>query len=153
MPQTIGKTWLDAELQSSVVSGVYEGFGEEVETAKAQRRQFLVQQGLISGKEEISEDTLKALETLDLNAAGKSLSGRLGKDYVAAPDKGNISGTYRQAIIRPSGKYAVIEKSKEFTLVPWRETMDRNLGKSISGAVKGQTISWTLNKSRGQNIS
>jgi len=67
--------------------------------------------------------------------------------------KGHISGTYREAIMRPSGKYAVIEKSKEFTLVPWRETMDRNLGKSISGAVKGQTISWTLNKTRGQSIS
>jgi len=43
----------------------------------------------------------------------------------------------------------VIEKSKEFTLVPWRETMDRNLGKSVTGVIKGQTISWTLTKGRG----
>jgi len=153
LPQIIGNTWLDVELRSEKESGVYEGFGEEVETAKARRRQFLVQRGLMTEKDGVSEGTLKALESLDLNAAAKSLSSTLGKDYVAAPDKGQISGIYREAITRPSGKYAVIEKSKEFTLVPWRETMDRNLGKSISGAVKGQTISWTLNKSRGQSIS
>jgi type IV secretory pathway VirD2 relaxase len=153
LPQTIGKTWLDEELRTGAANGVYEGFGEEVETAKIQRQKFLMQKGLISEKEGVSDGTLKALETLDLEAAGKRLSGELGKDYVAAPDKGRISGKYREAIIRPSGKYAVIEKSQEFTLVPWRETMDRNLGKSISGSLKGQTISWTLNKIRGQSIT
>jgi len=153
LPETIGKTWLDEQLRTGTASDVYEGFGEEVENAKAQRRQFLMQRGLISGKETVSEGTLKALETLDLDAAAKSLSSAIGKDYVSAPDNGRISGTYREAIVRPSGKYAVIEKSKDFTLVPWRETMDRNLGKSISGAVKGQTISWTLNRTRGQSIS
>ena len=149
----IGKTWLDEVLQAGAAAGVYEGFGEDVETAKLKRRQFLIKQGLIRGNYSINEVTLKTLENLDLDAAGKGLSGRLGKNYVRAPDSGRISGTYREAIIRPSGKYAVIEKSKEFTLVPWRETMDRNLGKTISGTLKGQTISWTLAKGRGQNIS
>ena len=81
------------------------------------------------------------------------MSDELAKPYKPAPQSGRMSGLYRQAIQRPSGKYAVIEKSKEFTLVPWRETMDRNLGKSISGVMKGQTISWTLTKARGQSIS
>jgi len=134
-------------------SGVYEGFGEDVEAAKIQRRQFLMERGLLAEKGAVTEGTLKALEKLDLDAAAKRLSSTLGKAYMQAPEQGQISGTYREAIIRPSGKYAVIEKSKEFTLVPWRETMDRNLGKSISGSMKGQTISWTLNKARGQSIS
>jgi len=153
LPHVIGKTWLDEQLRTGMASGVYEGFGEEVETAKIQRRQFLIQQGLIVGKDPVTEGTLKALEKLDLDAAAIGLSSRLGKAYVQAPEAGRISGIYREAIIRPSGKYAVVQKSKEFTLVPWRETMDRNLGKSISGSLKGQTISWTLNKSRGQSIS
>jgi len=83
----------------------------------------------------------------------KALSGQLGKPYKAASGSGRISGIYREAMQRPSGKYAVIGKSKEFMLVPWRETMDRNLGKSISGVMKGQTISWTLTKARGQSIT
>ena len=101
----------------------------------------------------MTDGTLKALETLDLDAAAKSLSSAIGKPYTQAPQQGQISGTYREAIVRPSGKYAVIEKSKDFTLVPWRDTMDRNLGKSISGTLKNQTISWTLTKARGQSIS
>lgn len=153
LPKTIGKTWLDEQLRSDGHSGTYEGFGEDVEAAKVQRRQFLMQQGLLTGKENVTEGTMKALETLDLDGAAKGLSESLGKPYTQAPESGRISGTYREAIVRPSGKYAVIEKSKDFTLVPWREAMDRNLGKSISGAVKGQTISWTLNKTRGQSIS
>lgn len=150
---TIGKTWLDEDLKNDGQNGRYEGFGEEVEAAKAQRRQFLIQRGLLADKEAVSETTLKALETLDLDAASKRLSSALGKPYVQAPERGQISGTFREAIVRPSGKYAVIEKSKEFTLVPWRETMDRNLGKTLSGNIKGQTISWTLTKARGQSIS
>jgi len=153
LPQTIGKTWLDEELKARGSSGTYEGFGEDVEAAKMQRRQFLIKRGLITGKESVSEGALKALENLDLEAAAKPLSKTIGKVYVPAPEQGRITGTYREAIVRPSGKYAIIEKSKEFTLVPWRKTMDRNLGKSISGAVTGQTISWTLTKGRGQSIS
>ena len=150
---TIGKTWLDEDLKNDGQNGRYEGFGEDVETAKEQRRQFLIQRGILADKEVVSESTLKALETLDLNGAGKRLSSTLGKPYVQALEQGKISGTYREMIVRPSGKYAVIEKSKEFTLVPWRETMDRNLGKSIVGNIKGQTISWTLTKARGHSIS
>jgi len=86
---------------------------------------------------------------MDLGAAGKLLAKKIGKSYVANAGSGRIAGIYREAVQRPSGKYAVIEKSKEFTLVPWRKTMDRNLGKSISGVMKGQTISWTLTKGRG----
>lgn len=153
LPKAIGKTWLDEELKSERQPRTYGGFGEEVEAAKVQRRQFLIQQGLLADKQPVTDGTLKALETLDLDAAAKSLTSELGKPYVPAPQHRRISGTYREAIVRPSGKYAVIEKSKDFTLVPWRETMDRNLGKSISGTLKNQTISWTLTKARGQSIS
>jgi len=153
LPQTIGKTWLDEELRGSTVSGVYEGFGEGVEKAKIERRQFLIKRGLLSKGEVITDETLKTLEALDLDSAGKAISERIGKAYNKAPENGRISGLYREAILRPSGKFAILEQSKEFTLVPWRKTMDRNLGKSISGSIKGQTISWSLSKSRGQTIS
>jgi len=153
LTRAIGKTWLDECLLDNSSSSDSEGFGGEVETAKLQRRKFLIEQGILSGQNNITTENLNALEALDLDAAGKSLSARLDKPYIRAPGSGELSGLYREAITRPSGKYAVIEKSKEFTLVPWRETMDRNLGKSISGIVRGQTISWTLTKTRGQSIS
>ena len=149
----LGRTWLDTELMSDKSESHTSGFGQEVEALKAQRQKFLLSQKLIQRSSGVTQGTLDALGKLDLDAAGKALSDEFGKPYKAAPQSGRISGVYRQAIQRPSGRYAVIEKSKEFTLVPWRETMDRNLGKSISGVMKGQTISWTLTKARGQSIS
>ena len=149
----MGKTWIDTELIKGGSESDALGFGQEVETLKAQRQKFLLSQKLIQRSSGVTQSTLDTLEKIDLDAAGKTLSEQFGKPYKAAPESGRISGIYREAIQRPSGKYTVIEKSKEFTLVPWRDTMDRNLGKSISGVVKGQTISWTLTKARGQSIS
>lgn len=153
LPQAIGKTWLDTELMSAESNTAFSGFGQETEDAKMKRQQYLRSQNVISKDGRVTQETLAKLETMDLERAGNSLSSQIGKSYKRAPETGRIAGTYVQAINRPSGKYAVIEKSKEFTLVPWRATMDRNLGKSISGLVKGQAISWTLTKGIGRNIS
>ena len=149
LTETIGRTWLDEALSSGVTNGHPSGFGEEVKAAKAQRQKFLLSKGLIGKEQRVTAQTLKALEQLDLKDAGQGLSHEYEKPYKSAATSGKVSGVYRKAIERPSGKYAVIEKSKEFTLVPWRETMDRNLGKSVTGVIKGQTISWTLTKGRG----
>jgi hypothetical protein len=149
LTDTKGQTWLDEALRSGFAEENPSGFGEEVNVAKAQRQRFLLSQGLIGKEQRVTAQTLKALEQLDLKDAGQSLSLEYDKPYKPAATSGKVSGIYRKAIERPSGKYAVIEKSKEFTLVPWRETMDRNLGKSVTGIIKGQTISWTLTKGRG----
>lgn len=153
LSKTMGRTWLDTEIVSGTSDTHGAGFGKEVEHLKTQRLDYLKAQDVIREPSDMSQAVLNKLERIDLEDAGKALSGRLGKPYQAASGSGRISGIYREAIQRPSGKYAMIEKSKEFTLVPWRSTMDRNLGKSISGLMKGQTISWTLTKARGQTIS
>jgi len=149
LPETIGRTWLDEELKSVANAANQAGFGDDVEAAKTQRQQFLLSQGLISDGGQVTDETLKTLERLDLAKAGESLSREYDKPYTPVPSKGKLSGVYRKSIYRPSGKYAVIEKSKEFTLVPWREAMDRNLGKSVTGILKGQSISWSITKGRG----
>lgn len=146
--KVIGRTWLDEELVSGNSALSREGFGFDVEKAKIDRLAFLKSRQLLSKSGVVTKDTLSQLETLDLKAAGEALSKEIDKPYVDAPRKGSLSGTFRKTIDRPSGKYAVIEKSREFTLVPWRETMDRNLGRSIQGTLDGRTISWTLIKGR-----
>ena len=153
LPKTLGKTWLDEELRHQTRSGRYEGFGEQVDTAKVKRRAFLVEQGFLSDKDRVSEATLKALETRDLKAAAKSLSGSLGKPYSPAPDKADITGTYRDVVIRPSGKYAVIEKSKDFTLLPWRNVLDNRRGQQGSARLSAGQVSWAFGRKRGLGIS
>jgi hypothetical protein len=52
-----------------------------------------------------------------------------------------------------SGRFAVIEKAREFTLVPWRPVLERHLGKQASGIARGDSISWTLGRQRGPSIT
>ena len=144
----IGRTWLDEDLAAQSCVNSREGFGNDVENAKKQRLAFLNTHQLLDKSGAVTEGALAKLELMDLKPAGKLLIEELGKPYVDAPTTGHIFGAFRKTIQRPSGKYAVIEKSKEFTLVPWRKTMDRNLGRTIRGTIGGQTISWTFSKGR-----
>lgn len=150
MKSAIGATWLDEQLMDDSGARRTAGFGAEVETAKVARRQFLVQQGFLSDvSAEITQTTLDELANKDLSEAGRSLHERYGKSYSIAPTSGQLRGTYRGAIERPSGKFAIIERSKDFTLVPWREVLERAHGKSVSGLIRGKSISWRFGKDLG----
>ena len=109
-----------------------------------------MQQGVLGDvSAEITQTTLDDLTNKDLSEAGRSLHQRYGKSYSLAPTSGQLRGTYRGAIQRPSGKFAIIERSKDFTLVPWREVLERAHGKSVSGFIRGNSISWRIGNSLG----
>ncbi len=68
-------------------------------------------------------------------------------------DGERFEGTYRQPISLASGKFAVFENSKEFTLVPWRPSFEDIRGKEVIGKVNGSTIAWELaGRNRGLGI-
>lgn len=146
----IGATWLDEHLSDHADTSQTRGFGSEIEEARAAQRAFLHRQGkLKEAGQKIDDKVLATLERRDLEDNAKALTQKLGKPFTQAPQSGRISGQYVERIDRPSGRYAVIERAKDFSLVPWREVMDRNLGKRISGMIRGRQISWTLTRGRG----
>ncbi|MGF7204224.1 hypothetical protein GGQ82_003305 [Sphingobium olei] len=50
-------------------------------------------------------------------------------------------------------RYALIEHSREFSLVPWRPVLERAVGKSVSGIMRSEGISWTMGgRARGLGI-
>ena len=63
-----------------------------------------------------------------------------------------FSGIYTGTTNLVSGKYAVIENSYEFTLVPWRPVMDERLGRQISGVVRDSGVSWDFGRKLGLGI-
>ena len=145
---TMGRTWLDEEIVVDT-EPVNDGFGNEVQAAKKARTQYLVQQGILENENTLlGEEHLEELERRDLASAAKKLSTTLGKAHLGMEGAIRIEGTYREVITRPSGKYAIIERAKDFSLVPWRDVLERNRGKAVSGIMRGNTISWTLNKGR-----
>lgn len=53
-----------------------------------------------------------------------------------------------------SGRFALIEKSREFTLLPWRQVLEKQIGKQASGIMRESGISWTFGRGRaGPEIS
>jgi hypothetical protein len=42
-----------------------------------------------------------------------------------------------------SGSFAMVERSRDFTLVPWRDVLERNIGKAASGIMRTDCASRT----------
>jgi len=150
------RTWLDQELVADSPTPAHDGgFGQAAQKALRQRRAWLIAEGLAreeAGRTLYRRDLLTHLQAQEIAETGAAYAGAIGKRYVPAAS-GAIEGVYREPVQLISGKFAVIEKAREFTLVPWRPVLDRELGKSVRGTIGGDTISWTLGRSRGQSIS
>ncbi|AZO34108.1 MULTISPECIES: relaxase/mobilization nuclease RlxS [unclassified Mesorhizobium] len=147
-----GATWLDRELVSDMPGSLHNsGFGRDVREAQARRRQWLIAQDLAREEQDrivYRANMLSILRQRELNRVAGQLSDELGLSYSEAKPGVRIAGRLREKLELASGKYAVIEKSREFTLVPWRPVLDRHLGKEVSGIVRGEGISWTLGRQR-----
>lgn len=152
MQTVIGATWLDQHLRDFDDMADARGFGAELEAARKARLRFLAERGFIAGDHRrLSRETIDELRKADLDAAGRTLSETICKPYSRAPSRGRIDGVYREAIDRPSGRFAVVERAKNFTLVPWRDVLERNRGKAVSGLIGRDGINWRL--SRGPTIT
>ena len=79
-------------------------------------------------------------------AASKSLTFR------AAADGETVSGKFTDTTQLSSGKFAIVEKSHEFTLVPWRPVIERQLGREVMGVVRAGSVSWQLGRQRGLGL-
>jgi type IV secretory pathway VirD2 relaxase len=150
---TDGATWLDRDLVAEVPTGTRDaGFGREVREALSRRRQWLVEQELARDEPDriaYRRDLLVVLRRRELARVATQLSGELGLAYVEPQPGERVEGVYRRRLDLASGRFALIEKSREFTLVPWRSVLERNLGKPVEGIVRGDAISWALGRQRG----
>jgi len=153
-----GATWLDRELVAETPEPVRdEGFGRDVRAARALRRQWLIGQELAREDQDRTvyrANLLGILRRRELARVAGQLSGDLGLSYVETKSGENVEGVYRRHVNLASGRFAVIEKAREFTLVPWRPVLERHLGKQVSGIVRGDSISWSIGRQRsGPSVS
>jgi hypothetical protein len=153
-----GAIWLDRELVRVEPTPMRDGgFGGEVREAMARRQQWLIEQDLARQEQDqviYRANLLGLLRRRELTRAAGQLSDELGLPYAEARPGERIEGVYRRHIDLASGRFAVIEKSREFTLVPWRPILERNLGKGVSGIARDDDISWSLGRQKsGPSIS
>ena len=153
-----GATWLDRQLVAKrLPQASPRGFGGEVHRALAGRQEELVRQGHAdrtpSGDWRAKPDLLATLERQELSRAGAELA--LEKDVpfklseAGETVKGKLTGSLRLA----SGKFAVLEGSFEFSLVPWRPALERYQGQNIAATMEpGGGVAWQLGRNRGLGI-
>ena len=158
LPRAEAATWLDREFVADAPEPVRDaGFGSEVRAVQAVRRQWLIAEGLAEARGDGTLYRAGMVETLRrrelLRVAGQ-LSDELGLPFVETKSGERIEGTLRRAVDMASGRHALIERSREFTLVPWRPVLERHVGKNVSGVLRGDGINWTLGRARsGPTIS
>ena len=61
----------------------------------------------------------------------------------------SLTGRYKRMLTLNSGRYALIERSHDFALVPWRPVLERARGQMVTGSVGGEGISWSIGIKRG----
>ncbi|PWB83743.1 MAG: conjugal transfer protein TraI [Methylocystaceae bacterium] len=153
-----GATWLDRELLADRPERLRDsGFGRDVREAMNRRRQWLIAENLAheqQGRVAYRADMLAVLRRRELIRVAGQLSEQLGLAYVEARPGEQIEGALRRSVELASGKFAVVEKSREFTLVPWRPVLERHIGQQISGVMREEGVSWSIGRQRsGPGVS
>ncbi|WP_077147538.1 relaxase/mobilization nuclease RlxS [Sphingopyxis sp. KK2] len=146
-------TWLDREANSDDRVPLRDhGFGSEVRAAIAIRQRWLIDAELA---DEIGEavvyrkGALAQLQRRELLRLAQRLSTELGKRFEEVAIGERITGRLVRRIDGAGASYAVIEKAKQFTLVPWKPVFERSLGKDVAGQLREGGVSWTFGRSRG----
>ncbi|WP_371824613.1 relaxase/mobilization nuclease domain-containing protein [Martelella soudanensis] len=152
-----GATWLDRRLVSPETSDLAPaGFGQQVREAMDQRREHHVEQGDATrsrdGRLFYRRNLLATLRERELAGVGAEIAADKGLPFRAAADGESVSGKFTGTVQLSSGKFAVVEKAHEFTLVPWRPVIDRQLDREVMGIVKGGSVSWQLGRQRGLGL-
>ena len=148
-----GATWLDRQLTREVNPECADhGFGRDVRQALVRRQQWLIEQGLMQRDGDdvrFRKNILAVLRQRELRQVGSQLEAEIGKTYVDPIAGVRVDGVYRRAVDLASGRFALIEKSREFTLVPWRPALERHIGRAVSGMPHGDEFDWTIGRGRG----
>ena len=146
-------TWLDRELHSGASLHVRDvGFGKELRTAMAVRRQWLVEQDLAKAAADgfrLKRGALAVLQAREVSAVGARIATELRKSYEPVGEGDHIEGRLVRRTHLLSGQFAVVERSHDFTLVPWRPALERQLGNHVTGVMRSDGVNWRFG--RGQS--
>lgn len=64
----------------------------------------------------------------------------------------NVSGNFTGTVQLSSGKFIMVEKCHEFTLVRWRLVIPRQLCREVLDVGQGGSVSWQLGRKRGLGL-
>jgi hypothetical protein len=122
-----------------------------------------------------ARDLLDTLTRRELADTATQISRQTGLAHRPVEEGDDVSGIYRRRVDLASGRWKakgedILRKinaarqalaarqpqsnaiSETAQLVPWRPIVDRQLGREVSGVLRGGGISWNLGRERGPGI-
>lgn len=151
-----GATWLDRRNLGQGGHDLGGGFGAEVREAMEARAQHLADEGLARRQGQritFARNLLDTLKAREVDAAGQRLAADMGIPYTPSQSGEYVMGTVRQRLTLASGRFAMIDNGLGFALVPWSHSLDNQLGKHISGVMRGDGgVDWSFGRGRGLGL-
>ena len=152
-----GATWLDRQnIAREPVALSDGGFGAEVQQAMRARADHLVEQGLgerHGQRVTFSRSLIETLRRRELDALGDKLAAETGRPFNRAGSGEYVAGSYRQRFTLASGRFAMIDDGLGFQLVPWTPSLEKQLGRHVSGIARDDGgIDWSFGRKRGLGL-
>ncbi|CAG0990623.1 hypothetical protein RHIZO_02232 [Rhizobiaceae bacterium] len=152
-----GATWLDRQaIAREPVALGGGGFGAEVREAMNARAKHLIEQGLAErqGRSVIfARNLIDTLRRREVEALGEKLAVETGRPFSRSATGEYVAGTYRQRFALASGRFAMIDDGLGFQLVPWSPSLEKQLGRHVSGVARGDGgIDWGFGRKRGLGL-
>ncbi|RWK43760.1 VirD2 family relaxase/mobilization nuclease [Mesorhizobium sp.] len=152
-----GATWLDRQAVAREPIALSEGgFGSEVRQAMEQRTEHLISEGLADRQGRRVVFARRLLDTLrdrDVDALGEKLAGETGLPFNRVGGGEFVAGTYRQRFALATGRFAMIDDGLGFQLVPWSPSLEKQLGRHVSGVARDSGgVDWDFGRKRGLGL-
>ncbi len=140
-------TWLDAGADAAFRGA--RGFGRDVEDALARRRAWLIENGWVKPGEGLDAGTKARLQAAEWRSETAAISNALGKPFTPSEPGTRIEGRFMKGVDMALGRFAVIERARDFTLAPWREVLESRRGQAVMGLMREAGVNWRFGKTRG----
>ncbi len=152
-----GATWLDRQNIAREPASLSEGgFGAAVRDAMDRRADHLVGQGFGERHGQhvtFNRGLIGTLRRRELEAVGERLAADTGQAFNRAGSGEYVAGTYRQRIALASGRFAMLDDGLGFQLVPWSPSLEKQLGKHVSGVARDDGgVDWSFGRKRGLGL-
>ena len=152
-----GATWLDRQALAREPASLSDnGFGGDVRDAMDRRAVHLVAEGLAQRQGQhivFARDLIETLRRQEISALGERLAAGNGQPFKRAGTGEYVTGTYRQRFALASGRFAMIDDGLGFQLVPWTPSLEKQLGKHVSGVTRSDGgIDWSFGRKRGLGL-
>jgi hypothetical protein len=152
-----GATWLDRQaIARDPVALGQAGFCAAVRDAMQRRAEQLIEQGLAERQARglvFAKNLIGTLRQRELEALGQQLATDTGQPFNPSATGEYVAGTYRQRFALASGRFAMIDDGLGFQLVPWTPSLEKQLGRHVSGVARADGgIDWDFGRNRGLGL-